>query len=296
MAYPIPKSSADAWQVQRSDPKTARTNPGLIFERFAPSWYAELDDANVKKAGLIEVWRASRRADPDLFGAWKARWLAGVNSAGAKTLRLKTDWRFIAGLGRKGPLEVGFTFHRYGFPILPGSCVKGIARAWGLALLAESLPAALGEMETLLLTPKEADFNKLWQEQHPQAKPEIKLLADDFRQIFGTQDQAGAVVFWDAIPHDFPRLEIDVMNPHFPDYYQRGEKPTNWQNPIPIFFLTVAGGVSFNFAAGLRTLSPQQRQSAAQALLDRALEWLNLGLQNLGAGAKTSAGYGFFVE
>ena len=43
---------------------------------------------------------------------------------------LKTEWRCIAGLGRKGPLEVGFTFNRYGFPILPGSSLKGIARAY----------------------------------------------------------------------------------------------------------------------------------------------------------------------
>ncbi|MBK9095192.1 MAG: hypothetical protein IPM84_21030 [Anaerolineae bacterium] len=55
---------------------------------------------------------------------------------------LRTDWRLVTGLGRKGPLEVGFTFHRYGFPILPGSSLKGLARAWGLLRVAEALDVA----------------------------------------------------------------------------------------------------------------------------------------------------------
>ena len=44
------------------------------------------------------------------------------------------------------------------------------------------------------------------------------------------------------------------MNPHYPKYYLAGgrEYPTNWQSPIPIYFLTVASDAIFRFAIGWR--------------------------------------------
>src|SRR4051794_38448976 len=129
MEYPIPKKSAEAWQKHQGKPGQ---NPGLIFDRFAPAWH---QDAKLKKNGLETVRDAATRVDGSLLTAWNARWEKTVRRANAVPFTLKTDWRFIAGLGRKGSLEVGFTFHRYGFPILPGSSVKGIARAWSLISL-----------------------------------------------------------------------------------------------------------------------------------------------------------------
>jgi CRISPR-associated protein Cmr6 len=123
----------------------------------------------------------------------------------------------------------------------------------------------------------------------------------DFVAIFGraprqgepeSAAQSGHAIFLDAIPTHVPELQLDIMNPHFPDYYGDDPKrptkyPTDWQSPKPVFFLTVAPNTEFCFAVGWRG-------AANEPLQKRAQEWLTKGLQELGAGAKTSAGYGYF--
>src|SRR4030065_298824 len=116
----IPTSTAQVWQSFQKG--RGPYNPGLVFERFAPDWG---DSDQLKKQGLDDVRKVAEKADRDLLQAWNDRWGAGVHHLGAQPFTLQTDWRFISGLGRKGPLEVGFTFHRYGFPMLPGSSAKG---------------------------------------------------------------------------------------------------------------------------------------------------------------------------
>jgi CRISPR-associated protein Cmr6 len=54
----------------------------------------------------------------------------------------------------------------------------------------------------------------------------------------------------------------------------------------------VAPGTEFRFAVGWR----RPLDDEARKLRDLAKEWLTEGLMELGAGAKTSAGYGYFEE
>ncbi len=281
MIYPIPKNSAAAWTSYQS--KTPQ-NPGLIFERFAPDWEGQ---ATIKKDGLEVVRKAAERVDKALLTAWNLRWEAAIGYAQAKPFTLKTDWRFIAGLGSKGPLEVGFTFHRYGFPILPGSSVKGVARAWGLLTIAEALKTdQLNALDTALSEDEPEKYQEKLLHQHWQET----ALMQQFRRIFGTTGTAGGAVFFDALPMKPPTLEMDIMNPHYPDYYQDQNgrvPPTDWQNPKPVYFLTVAPQTEFRFAVGWRGQPDKEAQASAQ-------EWLIYGLTKLGAGSKTSAGYGYF--
>lgn len=251
---PIPSAAAAAFGAH-----SGVTNPGLIFDRFAPDWRS---NATIKKQGLERV--AGATADKKLLGEWNARWEACARAANAEPFALKTDWRFVAGLGRKGPLEVGFTFHRYGFPILPGSSVKGIARAGAL----------------LLYKVKEDDAGFIAIFGRAPQRGEDESVA-----------QAGGAVFFDAIPARVPKLELDVMNPHFPQYYQGEALPTHWQSPVPVYFLTVAPNTEFRFAVGWRVSLDDERRR----LRDLAKQWLMAGLTELGAGAKTNAGYGYFV-
>ncbi len=271
MDYPFPARTARAFEAHRTRP---HQNPGLIFDRFAPDLSVQnlprREQDTLKKTGLKTVQQAAERADGALLQSWNARWEAGARAAHAEPFSLKTDWRLIAGLGRKGPLEVGFTFHRYGFPILPGSSVKGIARAYAWLI-----------------------------EERRDTDPDPNL---DFIAIFGRAPkegeddslaQTGAAIFFDAIPGRLPRLELDIMNPHYPKYYQGdGAPPTDGQNPIPVYFLTVASNTEFRFAVGWR--GPLDETGRRQQALAR--EWLLGGLTRLGAGAKTSAGYGYFQE
>lgn len=258
MEYPILKKSIEAWRKHQGKPGQ---NPGLIFDRFAPQWEGQ---PILKKNGLVAVRDAASKTDRSLLTAWNARWETTIRSAKAEPFSLKTDWRFIAGLGRKGPLEVGFTFHRYGFPILPGSSVKGITRAY--AWLVEE------QRET------DPDFLAIFG--HAPQKGEDESVA-----------QSGRAIFFDAIPRQ-AKLELDIMNPHYPRYYQGSEPPTDSQSPIPVYFLTVAPNTEFRFAVGWR--GPLDDE--ARRLRTLAQAWLINGLTELGAGAKTSAGYGYFRQ
>ena len=222
--------------------------------------------------------------------------LLTTQAAQAVAFTLRTDWRLVTGLGRKGPLEVGFTFHRYGFPILPGSSLKGLARAWGLLRVAEALDVAdLGRLDAALSQDDNEKFEKEWPAlaQAPKSAAVARRTADGWRELFGTTANAGRAVFLDAIPAAaaVPTLDLDIMNPHYPKYYQGFEAPTDSQNPIPVYFLTVAADTEFQFAVGWRGSLDEHAKSYRRT----AQTWLRQGLLNLGAGAKTSAGYGYFV-
>jgi len=291
MEYPIPKKSAEAWRKHRAK---SPQNPGLIFDRFAPDW-GNSSDKEAKKKAFQEVEGSAKKVDTTLLSAWNARWEATVRRANAASFSLRTDWRLIAGLGRKGPLEVGFAFHRYGFPILPGSSVKGIARAWGLVLLADALKTdRLNDLDKVLNIDDEGEFSDTFRKVSLQVSSQEELPTLEFRKLFGTTGAAGCAVFFDAIPARLPKLELDIMNPHFPDYY--GDKtgkvtPTDWQSPRPVYFLIVTPATEFRFAVGWRG----PLDDKARRLCNLAQEWLIKGLTELGAGAKTSAGYGYFT-
>ena len=52
----------------------------------------------------------------------------------------KAESRLIIGLGGKGTLKMGITLHHlYGFPYIPGSALKGLARTFGIYKIAEGL-------------------------------------------------------------------------------------------------------------------------------------------------------------
>jgi CRISPR-associated protein Cmr6 len=302
MKIPIPKTSVEAWEIFRKS-TTKPKNIGLIFDRFVPQdWVADAAK-DAKKTALEQIiqYKDSRSGkdishpvDEALLTAWIARWTEMAQKVHAKPFTLSTEWRFVTGLGRKGPLETGFAFHRYGFPILPGSSVKGVARAYALTWLNDQIVKneQLDESDLpTLLDILEEESDKKFEEKFAGAYKNTNLdVGRNLRMIFGTKANAGKAIFFDAIPAATPKLKLDIVNPHYPDYYREGKAPTNWQSPIPSYFLTVAPEQSFWFAVGWRG----QFDDNAMKHLDMALRTLKSGLQHLGAGAKTSAGYGFF--
>lgn len=356
MEYPIPTKSTEAFEWLIDDKKKTEEqkkrklfrNPGLIFDRFSPG--ISKGDDNTKHEALVVVRDSAALTEKELLNAWNTRWEKLVHTVEAKPFTLKTDWRLIAGLGKKGSLEVGFTFHRYGFPYLPGSSLKGLARAYGLLEIAsllgkeklEALRKRVAERthkkldEIGLLSALDSTLSiededkKLFSAEFDACKPTADMLemANAFRQIFGTTETAGKAIFFDAIPSAKfpPRIELEIMNPHYPDYYREmGSKnptvyPTNWQSPNPVQFLTVAPNSVFFFAIGWRD-SPedgkdhsekkqqphtwswfkgeqidQKANEASPRLIKLARRWLQGGLLELGAGGKTSAGYGYFEK
>lgn len=173
----------------------------------------------------------------------------------------QTTEPMIIGMGLNHPIENGMLFHHtLGVPYLPGSSVKGLVRAWA--------------------------------EQWDNAEDE-KLL-----RIFGSKNrfnehtknadtQAGSVLFFDALPVSKIVLKTDIMTPHYPDYYSKEGKtpPADNQKPIPIPFLAVAEGTTFQFIFKVRT-------SEDKSDMDLVKQWLSSALEHLGIGAKTAVGYG----
>ncbi len=194
-----------------------------------------------------------------LLSAWKNRWdrmLDDYMAHGYVVQRfiLQAASRVIVGLGAESVLETSIRLHRiYGFPIIPGSALKGLARAY--AKLVE------GKEESDPL------FTDIFGKSPPEAR-------------------AGKVIFFDAIPANPAnlKLELDVMNPHYVPYYQGNEPPADYHSLVPIFFLTIAPGSEFLFALASRDGS----------LAEHAMNYLQQGLTELGIGAKTTSGYGFW--
>jgi CRISPR-associated protein Cmr6 len=107
-------------------------------------------------------------------------------------------------------------------------------------------------------------------------------------RLFGGPGGMGALVVLDALPTKPPALETDVMTPHYGAYYGEGEPPGDYLSPIPVPFLAVAGGQGFRFSL-LPTVKSDEES------LQRGVELLKEALETIGAGAKTSAGYGAFT-
>ena len=252
-------------------------NFGLWLDRFA-SWE---DETKKKQEGIqvrldvnLRLTRdASHRKVPMLKGkdtliwqstdgfikALQERWRKMLNCYPYhREFTVFPAWRFVVGLGGASVLDTGITLHRlYGIPIIPGSALKGLARAY-----AETVEG------------KEAN--------------DPNVVAVFGKPPRSTPLESGEIIFFDAIPITQPRFKLDVMTSHFPKYYQENGPPADWQDPKPIYFLTVQD-TEFLFAVAAR-------RAESKDYVNIALNWLKQGLATLGIGAKTAAGYGFFEE
>ncbi len=166
------------------------------------------------------------------------------------------------GLGMSSPVENGFLFdYALGEPYLPGSGLKGLMRAW------------VEEWDS-----EEISLVNL-------------LLGDDSprKTKTGAADAAGALIVFDARPLAPCELQRDTITAHQVDYHKEGAQiwPGDWQSPIPIPHLSIKAGVCFGFGLALRP-----GQGATEENLNSAATWLDMGLQHLGAGARTARGYG----
>ncbi len=120
------------------------------------------------------------------------------------------------------------------------------------------------------------------------------LLLDDLMTSQKLRDELrnrGALMFWDVIPEPAGgKLAVDIMTPHYGDYYQGKTTPHDSGQPNPILFLTVPPGSSFEFFVQCDPAAlPESLKDSWQILLEvafrHAFEWL-------GFGAKTAVGYG----
>ena len=199
-------------------------------------------------------------------------------------LRAEPEWRLAVGLGNKANAhEIGLSLHgTYGWPLIPGTSLKGMAAAW--AVTSGAAPAAV---RRVLGTPRLDVPIPPSPVSGPGAGP------GGGRNEGGRASMAkGTVCFLDAIPAGAPvTVAVDVLTPHVKPYYDAvaGESgkpvppPAEYHNPVPVNFLSVRG----TFAADLYGRDRDDVELAA--------EWLRMAGEELGAGGKTAAGYGYLT-
>lgn len=230
---------------------------GLQLDKFSV-----VGDQTKQKEALGNVCAA--HGDHALLVVLTQRWRASWSALpGASSFCGATKAPLTLHLARASALEnAGICLHPiYGFAYLPGSGLKGMARAY-----AQTIVAA-----------READVVAVFGNETGERRDQC----------------AGQVVFHDAWPAQWPKLLVDIVNNHHPAYYGADAKdnakpPGDWENPVPVYFLAVAPDTTFEFALSKR------REDAPDHLLDLARQWLAGALCELGAGAKTAAGYGAF--
>jgi CRISPR-associated protein Cmr6 len=203
-------------------------------------------------------------------------------------------WRMVVGLGRPGILEgSGMTVHPlYGFPYVPGSTVKGLCRTAALeetwehhsGVISRSLRKASASLEAFDQALGRGALRDLTKADviDSGARASVARL----ERVFGSQRQKGSVTFFDAVPEGFPKLDVDILNVHYPDYYQGDEPPSDWQDPRLVYFLAVSRGARFLFCVGARRAHNDDGECVVR--------WLTAALTEWGIGGKRSAGYGAF--
>ncbi|MCR6544716.1 type III-B CRISPR module RAMP protein Cmr6 [Dehalobacterium formicoaceticum] len=200
------------------------------------------------------------------FQEFSARQLRALNELGllTKSLTLEPEWRMIVGLGGASVYETSLTLHHtYGIPYIPGSAIKGITRSWIISNC--------------------FDGN------------EKKALDDQgFKLIFGSQGNKGNVFFYDAFPQGKPKIIVDIMTPHYSEYYSKGKAPRDYGDTKLIPFITIAE-TKFCFVIGIdaqKNVAIDKDYFKGSSVMDVASTWIKKALLEHGVGAKTAVGYG----
>jgi CRISPR-associated protein Cmr6 len=238
----------------------------------------------------------------------QAQMLLGKNHVEA--IELELDGRLIAGLGTASVYETGITLHHvWGIPYIPASSVKGVLRSWIIQSVFGSENVPENEQEYPLLNAEfrafqDEDFCNLFgcpatfdkiqfdSEGKPRKNKDnyVKSTVDVGKKDHNSDGVAyqGELIAFDAFPVAEPKINVDIMNPHYSKYYsgQGKQAPVDYDSPTPIPFLVVEN-TSFQFILGKRLGEWEYKE---RTLID----WLKEALEFNGIGAKTALGYGSF--
>ena len=254
-------------EIKDAFSQSKSVNPSLLLQKGMlkanPEKNSDGKSDNKKTGHLEEIVKLP--ASPEYNNTFN-RWFELTSDANRfKQSAMTLENRLLIGLTGNAALETGCSLNRnYGMPYIPGSSVKGIARAW--------------------------------------ANQHLTGHSDELEQLFGTADSeqlhrvSGLVTFHDAwwIPFGIDKTEpkpfvLDVVTTHHQDYYN-GKKdknenvipPSDKDSPIPNHLLAVQGSFLFVLEGEPTAIE------LCQTLLEKALV-------NNGIGAKAAAGYGYMM-
>lgn len=212
---------------------------------------------------------AVRGGDPDLLAETARRREALAKAQGGVCLEFILESRLLTGTGRPHPVENGMAWHpTLGVPFLAGSGVKGVLRSW----VRQAADATPDLIDTLFGPPSDEKLH------------------------------VGALQVLDALPVEPVLLAAEIITPHTGPWNQiepdakrvqnLDDAPADWHSPVPVPLLAVESDVRFQFIL-LPGTGPVPK-AGWEATLARCQQWLSDALRDLGAGAKTTSGYGRF--
>lgn len=290
------KHAKDLPDIQKPLDK-GEINVGLIIDKYSP-WKKNKGIEETKIDFIVDILnnsqkkkRISSRIFPlNLYSNYFRRYKDMLNSLHNEGYYIHNfsaplRWRLAINLGDESIYETSISLHRnYSIPIIPGSAVKGCARAWAFnEPKRENVEYEVKKLrQSYDLGKVEAEWLLRNSDSYEDAEKKLK--------IFGSPSVQGNTIFFDALPIindktcDF--VTKDIINTHYSSYYSdtnNKTQPGDWMDPIPVIFLSVEK-ISFCF-----TIASKHKDSA-----ELACKFLKGGLAELGIGAKTSSGYGFF--
>lgn len=235
-------------------PASGEIHPGLRMVHGLEKW-PEKEESDAKHRLIAKI---AELKPPAFYKKALERWQhITADQQRFYTFSGEIRQRLYIGVTRDSPLESGVTVsHCYGMPIIPGSSLKGLARAAAAYL--------------------ERNGNV-------QIRPEI------LQWLFGADGdlgESGGLYFHDAWwSGDGDPFVAEIITPHHIRYYS-GEKdvaPSDTDSPVPVPQIAVQGKFYFVIEG-----------SAAWAPV--AAKFLQNALQQWGIGGKTSSGYGRFDD
>lgn len=131
-----------------------------------------------------------------------------------QALRLEMQARMVVGMGEDSIYENSMTLHPvYGIPYIPATAIKGVCRSW-------IITQCYSHIE--------------------EGKEEKAMQNPFFTFLFGDTNQQGNLTFFDAFPLHSPKIERDIINVHYQEYYSEGKAPGDYLSPIPNTYITLA--------------------------------------------------------
>lgn len=270
-------------------PAKCEGNLGLWFERFFDqydprNWEVLKPTTNNNQMGnaywLLKHFGNKKVGDDKQLTAHAQAQMQLAASLQGQSHVFKASWHFVTGMGNPHPVENGFAWHpTLGVPYLTGAAVKGLVRSY---------------IENNLDTdnPENPDKKKLLLQWFGSDNKDPKEQTYD--------SQAGALIFFDALPIKPVTLGVDIMTPHMGKWYEKGGTdqaagtaeavPADWHDPVPVAFL-VAKDIALLFSFALRPYPDADRKRPEIALTEVA-DVLSRILDQSGAGGKTATGYG----
>ncbi len=260
-------------------------NLGLAYQKYTYRLYRIMDNGEFKKD------EERVRAFFDVFTSLDnfTSFLEKINSRctviksyADHAFPMKAQSNFFVGSGYVNTTEWGMSFDwTSGLPYMPGSSLKGALLAY-LEFQAEG--NVVQDWPKKGITKATLENGDKWT--HEQI---IKVFGPQ-GDISDSDAHRGGVAFFDVLPTCFKGFELEVITPHYGEYYSsEGKKPpADIYSPIPNHFLTVKAGSIFQFAFKILDSDVVEVEKMKNLITEAGDYW--------GFGAKTSSGYGMFKE